>query len=632
MEQRPLSCPISPEYVDVPQQIARARRSRKWPLGALCALLVLDALFLARNFAPAIFAPDDHAYFKQAALLARTHQPFIELASPVQFLGPHWMKLPNGSYTSHYAFGYPALLAIAMTAAGPNGAMMVNPCLALLAAVLFYRLVRLQLGHWWALAGAALLTANSAITARAFIRDAHLLVLVLLLAALTEFYHWLEVPRGRRLAAAGCFAGCCAAVRPPEALYSLGFVAGILAAERIARHKRSDILVWCAGALVPLAPVMWFNLRTFGAPWATAYGITGEADAFSLGHLISHADIYIGNMLRNEGLGLFFLLGMAGMIGMAIQRRTRAWAICCLLVTQASLALYMAYYWAPPSPATFTLRFITPTFPIYLLAGLWFLNYVSLRLTKRPWRAFIAALILWRYIGGSIVSLSRAPEYEYQQTVLARAAQLLGANVPDRSVVLANPKFLQHLDVLQRWRLADPTLSVQIPQLPQMEQHWREQGAEPFQPERRRQRTARYFPRNSVPRADLFMNDVRAWAGQSPIYFIGTAAELLLIQSLYPLPGAPRIIARAPAPAFPNPRFAALNRLGHRQPTAHADKPMAAVDQLENLLEGRTNVRDHSAGPAVAGLALLRDPLRGARELIIAELVPGTPAARGTKK
>src|SRR5216110_3066532 len=78
------------------------RRPIAWGWLAVFAIVVLYGIFLASHFAPAISEPDDNGYFAQGSLLLQTGKTWFKPESDAQYIGMHWLILPNGNYISRY--------------------------------------------------------------------------------------------------------------------------------------------------------------------------------------------------------------------------------------------------------------------------------------------------------------------------------------------------------------------------------------------------------------------------------------------------------------------------------------------------------------------------------------------------
>src|SRR6185369_6086029 len=90
------------------------------------------------------------------------------------------------------------------------------------------------------------------------------------------------------------------------------------------------------------------------------------------------------------------------------------------LFTVPMLMLYMAYYWAPQMNSAATMRFLLPTFPAYILAGIWML---STFLESAPRGARIAVpmtLVAMQLLWGTSDLLSETQRIHYKKEMLAR--------------------------------------------------------------------------------------------------------------------------------------------------------------------------------------------------------------------
>ncbi len=155
------------------------------------------------------------------------------------------------------------------------------------------------------------------------------------------------------------------------------------------------------GAAIPIVPLLIYNQLMMGAFWKTGYSLTNEETGFTWDYLKEHALDYIYQIQIN-GLGLAFALGVVGIIALICTRRLRRVGIMAALMTVPMLLVYMAYYWAPQMNAQMTMRFILPTFPVYILAGMWALSELTARAGFSAHLAIPAALIGIQLLMGDV--------------------------------------------------------------------------------------------------------------------------------------------------------------------------------------------------------------------------------------
>jgi hypothetical protein len=159
-----------------------------------------------------------------------------------------------------------------------------------------------------------------------------------------------------------------------------------------------------------------------GRFWRTGYSLTNEETGFSMDYFKEHAIDYV-HQINGNAIGVIFALGFAGMFCMIFksgQRKNRPLGIMLLLMSAGMLLLYMAYYWAPQGNPQSTLRFLLPTYALYILAGLWLL----------------------REAAGAKAIVTLALEQKAQPG----------------DVVIATGNLMQHLDFVREWKIADESL------------------------------------------------------------------------------------------------------------------------------------------------------------------------------
>ena len=118
------------------------RRDPRWPLVAALVLAAAHLAWLAAHLAPAIMSPDANGYVVQARLIADTGRTSFVAASPVQFVGMHWLETTDGVFHSRYPAGLPLLFAEAWKVGGLGALLWVNPVLASATLLLVYGLAR----------------------------------------------------------------------------------------------------------------------------------------------------------------------------------------------------------------------------------------------------------------------------------------------------------------------------------------------------------------------------------------------------------------------------------------------------------------------------------------------------------
>jgi len=289
------------------------------------------------------------------------------------------------------------------------------------------------------------------------------------------------------------------------------------------------------GAAIPIIPMLIYNQRLMGAFWKTAYSLTNEQTGFTWEYFKEHALDYV-HQIHANGLGLVFAIGIVGITTMICTRTLRRLGIMTALMTIPMLLVYMAYYWAPQMNSQMTMRFILPTFPIYILAGIWALSELTTRIPVAARLAVPAALIGIQLLMGAPEIMTEADQLHYQREVLTRATDALQRVAPPGSVVVADNQLYQHLDFVRLWKLADESV-------------YRAGGggfgggggggrgfgfggggvaSDNPSPQQAEKRTLHvdHYTGTTANRQNIFFNDIETWAAGQKIYIIGTQTSI----------------------------------------------------------------------------------------------------------
>src|SRR2546430_435193 len=201
------------------------------------------------------------------------------------------------------------------------------------------------------------------------------------------------------------------------------------------------------------------------------------------------------------------------------------------------------------------MRFLLPTFPAYILAGIWML---ATFLETAPRSARIAVpLILLAVQGlwGADDLINETRRIHYQKQMLARVTDKLDEVVPSGSVILANNQILQDLDFVRKWKLADQQLirggfggpgggpgrfgPNNDPDAPS-----------PMQREKREEQQEKYTG-TQYERQSKFAADVRTWAAGRKVYLVGSENEVVPDLALGARRSDVKVIARIEMPEAP---------------------------------------------------------------------------------
>ena len=325
--------------------MTETRRS-PWGFLGLAVILVGYSLLVYRNFAPAITEPDDNGYFAQGSLLAQTGRTWFKAESDAQFIGMHWLVTPSEQYISRYPPGLAVMIAGVYKAFGYKASMLVNPVLSVLALIAMFMLARRLVATGWALAATALLAFNPHFVHHALSGDSHMGVTCFLTWASYFLVRWSQEPKLSLALLAGIFFGVVPTIRYPDSIMAMGVGVFLLLHVTRVPGVWKHYLVFVAGALVPVLPLLIRNQLLLGAFWRTGYALTNEQTGFSWAYFKEHALGYV-QMIHSGGVGLLFPLGIIGIASMICMRGTRAIGAMLALICVPMLLLYMAYYWAP---------------------------------------------------------------------------------------------------------------------------------------------------------------------------------------------------------------------------------------------------------------------------------------------
>ena len=515
-----------------PEKSPRAERPRSvWaPRLALVALVAAHFVFLMLFFEPAISQPDANGYFAQARLIVTDARAWFRPDVPLQYVGMHWLRTPDGRFFSRYPPGLPVLLAVPLWLFGPTAALLVNPILASLALVGLYLICREWVDEKWGLVAVAAMALNPVANARALAGDAHTSTAFFLVWGVYLLARW----SGSFSLGAGFLAGLALGMIPtiryPEALFGLAVGAFLLLHARRQKRYWLSVAAVGLGAAVPLAALLIHNQLAFGAFWRTGYSLTNEQTGFGWTYFLRNAVPYLQNIL-GQGVWVFGALGLVGAVVMCCRRDTwRRGALLLGLIAPLTL-LYMAYYWAPMRMAGATMRFLVPTFFVYAVAGAWLLSQIARHHGLGAWvsAGVVLALTLAWGLPQSVRFLSRD---KHINGALAKITDVLWEHVPPGSIVIAHSSVLQHLDFIGRWRLADE--AVLAGRGARRRPGRRQQDPDAPSPSQRGKMDAdrkRYDMSGRISVSKQTRADLKKWAGEDPVYWLG---EPRLIQRLLP--------------------------------------------------------------------------------------------------
>lgn len=435
----------------------RPRRTNLVLIGAV-ALALVHFVWVTAHLAPAIMSPDANGYVVQARLIAEAGRTSFSTASPVQYVGMHWLETDGGVFHSRYPAGLPVIFAAAWKLGGLKAALFVNPLLASATVLLVFFLARRLMRDSHALLAAAFVAVVPVTNQHALDADAHVASACFLVGGVLALLHFGDTRSSRSGFLAGVLLGAVPTIRYPEAIVGLAVGAWLL--WRVRPVQR----VWPAvvGAALPLGALFLHNAGAYGAFWRTGYALTNEQTGFGVGYFSSHALPYL-QALGGQGIALVFAFGVAGLAALATDPRRRSEGVLFAGIVVPLVLLYMAYYFggggggAGGGAAVGNLRFLVPTFPFFTVAGVWLLARLADHLGNagRAATVAVAALQLLLGIVGSVQMLSGA---KASLGAAARARIVAEKDIPAGSVVIVERQLAESFDAAGRWKLVEENL------------------------------------------------------------------------------------------------------------------------------------------------------------------------------
>ena len=518
------------------------------------ALVAAHFLFVAAFHEPAVSGPDAGGYFAQAKMLATQAQTYQEPASPLQFVGPHWIDGGGGRYYSKYPPGFPLLLAVPYALFGPTASLWVDPLLASATLLGLFLLCRLWIGPGWALAATALMATNPLVNQHAVPGFSHTAVAFFLVWGMYALARWRPDGSSRWLTLAGLCVGMVPATRYAEILYAGAFALYVgLHLHRSDRSWRAA-LPGLAGAALPMALLALRNQLAFGAFWRTGYAISGEQTGFGFAYFAQHWASYL-DALGGGGVGLLFGLGVVGMAVLVSAPDTRLRGQLLVALVVPTTLLYMAYYWGGDGMSQ---RFLLPTYYLYAIAGVWLLKLLAHHL-GRPALVAVGAVLVLALPWGLDRSVRQLAVQESRNRILVAVTDSLERHVPAGAILLADRSLGQHLDVVGPWRIGHAEVLLGISERARSAMVDGRLGEDLGRREERgaagagsargrsrkdfgdadrgdrpnpmaggaRQRLDKYRGLSAREREEAVLADLKAWAGaEEPVYLLGPEERL----------------------------------------------------------------------------------------------------------
>jgi hypothetical protein len=458
--------------------------------------------------------------------------------------------------------------------------------------------------------------------------DSHMAVTFFLTWGLFLLLRWSERGSIWEIFAAGLLLGSIPTIRYPEAIFGAAIIAFLLFHWRSRPHIWLHYFAATVGAAIPIIPLLVRNHLAFGSFWKTAYALTNEQTGFAWHYFEQHYSTYI-RQLSGDGAGLLFALGIVGVTWMCGVKRSRATGVMLALLVVPVTVLYMFYYWGPEMLGG-TMRFLLPTFVCYVAGGVWLLSHATEKVPPGLSVSIALVLLSMQAVWGISQSLSNIVYLRYQKQVLAGVTDALEQHTQHGDVVLARQQFLQHLDFVRQWRLADQSLMRgQIGMRGFFKFQDSSDAPSPRQAENERERAEKFAGMTPKERERYMANDIHQWAGNHKIYFVGTQREIRQTQGgWFFYPDSFKIVARIPLPEPPpQPRDAGLmgpERLRAQDQTSGGQsiQPPPSGGRFPSAQQGTPRFARPRGG--MFGL----DYLQGEKELVIAEWKISRPLSR----
>jgi len=195
----------------------------------------------------------------------------------------------------------------------------------------------------------------------------------------------------------------------------------------------------------------------------------------------------------------------------------------------------MAYYWGPSRNAAATMRFLMPTFSLYILAGLW-MGRELLRRKDVPQAgriALLGLLIAVQLIWGSPQFFAHAVRLRFQKRTLAQATTAIDRIAQPGDVVVTTGLLLQQLDFVRLWKVVDG--NVYLIGMPGGRGGMRGFGGgmagadgrpSPGQAAKAEAQRELYGG-DEAQREQKFMFDIKKWAGDKGVWLVGAESDVM---------------------------------------------------------------------------------------------------------
>jgi hypothetical protein len=518
------------------------KKSKYYFLFALL-FITFHFIFLMMFFEPAIFTPDAQGYFTQAKLIATEGTTSLKPESPLEYIGPHWNQASNGRYYATFPPGFPFLLSLFYKTFGAESCLYLNPILASLSLLGLFLVVRLWLGDIWGLTALSLLAVNPFANEHALFGDSHTSVIFFLIFGLFFLTIWLKKKWLWSIFFAGFCFGVIPTIRYAESLLLIVFFIFLLLSFQKNKTYYSSLVLATVGTAIPTVALAIRNQIAFGSFYKTGYELSNNPARFGFSYFLQHFAPYTVQLL-SRGVGVLFVTGLAGGVFLIIRKEFRLLGFFFLLLILPLTFLYMAYFWPVDLQS---MRFLLPTFPIYMILTVWLMKFLLER-NLRIGIFLTVLIVILAVITGVPSSLQSLKHLQTKSAVLVKITDAVKGNVVPGSILIANEGILQNLDLLGKWKLASIPLPTPAPGRPNPPPA--NQGA-PLS--KRRIRNVKAYERYSkLSKGELFeaiTRDLLKWSnGGKEIYLLGKEVQIFWLLKKLPKSNKLTLVKRIDIP------------------------------------------------------------------------------------